>query len=167
MVKRYIGVLLAVATLIMGGVLLTRNEQAPYAGSEGKIGSGASPSGDLKMLPPDEAFRLQATVSGNNTILVELTPADGYHLYRDKIRFTLKNSTGVAIDAVKLPRGEIKKDEIFGEIELYMRSTTAEIVLKREPTVKNIALRAAYQGCEGKLGVCYPPMEKELDVVFP
>jgi thiol:disulfide interchange protein DsbD len=107
------------------------------------------------------------SVKGPTTVLAELTPAAGYYMYKDRIRFTVKDSSGVKIKAVKLPTGEVKTDQFFGKTETYKKPIQAEITVDRVGQAKNFTLVAAYQGCHEKLGVCYPPIDKTVQLALP
>ncbi len=117
-------------------------------------------------LPPDQAFRLKASLKGSDTVVAEIIPAKKHYLYKNKVRFALKNASGVMIKEVKLPSGEMKNDPYFGLIEVYKSPVVAEIVLERAPKSKVFTLYASYQGCNEKLGICYPPIEKTIDMKF-
>lgn len=117
-------------------------------------------------LPPDQAFRLKASLKGSDTVVAEIIPAKKHYLYKNKVRFALKNASGVLIREVKLPAGEMKNDPYFGLIEVYKSPVVAEIALERAPKAKSFTLYASYQGCNEKLGVCYPPIEKTIDMKF-
>lgn len=118
-------------------------------------------------LPPDQAFKLKVSVRGPNTVIAELAPAPEHYLYKNKVSFSLKNASGVIIRQVQLPAGEVKKDPFFGQMEVYRKPIQAEIALDRTPKAKSLTLLARYQGCNEKLGVCYPPIEKSVDLVLP
>lgn len=126
----------------------------------------SSPKED-ELLEPDQAFRLNISIKGPNTILADLMPAKGYYLYKEKIRFSLKDGNGAVISAVKLPAGEMKTDQIFGKTEVYRKPIPAELTLKRGPKTGKVTLVAFYQGCHEKLGVCYAPIEKAVSLVLP
>ncbi len=117
-------------------------------------------------LPPDEAFRLKASLKRADTIVAEIIPAKKHYLYKNKVRFALKNGSGVMIKEVKLPAGEMKNDTYFGMIEVYKSPVVAEITLERSPKARAFTLYASYQGCNEKLGICYPPIEKNIDMKF-
>ena len=70
-------------------------------------------------LPPDQAFRFNASLKGSDTVVAEIIPAKKHYLYKNKVRFALKNPSGVMIKEVKLPSGETKNDPYFGLIEVY------------------------------------------------
>ena len=131
----------------------------PLAGTS--IGWAAEP------LPPDQAFKLKVSVRGPNTVIAELVPAPEHYLYKSKVSFALKNASGVMIRQVQLPVGEAKNDPNFGPMEVYRKPIQAEIALDRTPRAKTLTLLARYQGCNEKLGVCYPPIDKSVDLVLP
>lgn len=117
-------------------------------------------------LPPDEAFRFKASLKRADTVVTEIIPAKMHYLYKNKVRFALKNASGVMIKEVKLPAGEMKNDPFFGPIEVYKAPVVAQITLERSLKAKTFTLYASYQGCNEKLGVCYPPIEKSIDMKF-
>ncbi len=119
------------------------------------------------LLEPDKAFAIQTKFKGPTTLVAVLTPANGYYLYKNKIRFALKDAGGVVIKSVKLPTGELKNDPTFGKTETYQYPVQAEITLERAPKAKSFTLLAGYQGCHEKLGVCYAPIDKEIKLVLP
>lgn len=118
-------------------------------------------------LPPDQAFKLKVSLRGPNTVIAEFTPAKGHYLYKNKTFFALKTSSGMLIREVRLPPGEVKNDPFFGTMETYKKPIQVEIVLDRTPKAKRLTLLANYQGCNEKIGVCYPPQQKSFDLVFP
>ncbi|HZW26739.1 MAG TPA: protein-disulfide reductase DsbD N-terminal domain-containing protein, partial [Gallionella sp.] len=135
---------------------------AAHAGFLDSLGGAKQPA----FLPPDQAFSLQVTVRDADTLQANFNLAEGYYLYRDKIAFTSKD-VGVKIKAVSLPRGEMKQDPSFGEVEVFHRSFQAEIELERVAKgAASIALDAAYMGCSEQ-GLCYPPINKTLTVALP
>lgn len=126
-----------------------------------------SASKEEELIEPDLAFKLHVTVAGPSALTAEVIPAKGYYLYRDKLRFALKNSNGVGIEAVRVPAGVPKNDQLFGKTEVYRQPVPVQIALTRSPGKKNVTLVASYQGCHEKLGVCYPPIEKSVNLVLP
>lgn len=126
-----------------------------------------SPSAEDELLEPERAFGVTAQVVSPTLLVAELAPAPGYYLYRDRIRFALKDASGVTIKSVTLPKGMIKKDPTFGTTEIYKTPVRAEIALQRGQGARSITLLANYQGCHEKTGVCYPPQEKSLPLALP
>lgn len=120
-----------------------------------------------ELLEPDQAFKLKVSFQSPTSMIAELTPAPGYYLYKERIKFAIQNSSGVAIASVKLPVGERKTDPFFGLIETYKKPVLAQITLTRAPTGKNMTLVASYQGCHEKKGVCYSPIDTVLNLVLP
>jgi thiol:disulfide interchange protein len=79
----------------------------------------SSTSTDEEFLPADKAFQLSVTPQDANTLAARWKIADGYYLYRDKMRFSLKDASGVRLRAVSLPQGRVEQDEFFGKTQIY------------------------------------------------
>ena len=115
-----------------------------------------------KFLPAEQAFGLEVHAVDSRTLLASFKVTPGYYLYRDKVIFNLGNGKTV-ITRIDLPKGEPKSDPNFGTIEVYHNSFQVEIVLEKVDAAKPLVLNASYQGCSDK-GLCYPPIEKTLNV---
>ena len=125
---------------------------------------GADNGEKPQFLPVDDAFRLEISpVAGApGKLRGEFLVADGYYLYRDKIRFRSRN----AELPTALPPGERKNDPYFGEMAVFKRNFSAPILLRenwRESETGGSARPREYQGCaEG--GICYAPVSKEFSL---
>ncbi len=117
--------------------------------------SGAEES---ELLEPEKAFQFSARMTDAKTIEAVLQAADGYYLYKDKIRFS---SEGARIGKPALPAGKVKQDEYFGKVEVYYGSTKVRIPVTNPG--KPFTLKAEFQGC-ADLGVCYPPQDATVRV---
>jgi thiol:disulfide interchange protein DsbD len=157
--------LLAAVSLSVHSYTFAQQSTAP--GIQKRLSDLFSSSKEEELLEPDLAFKLKVAASGPTTLVVDLIPANGYYLYRERIRFALKNARGVVIKSVKLPTGKVKNDPTFGKMETYEKPIQAEIALERAPNAKNVTLAASYQRCNEKSGVCYPPMDKEVSLTLP
>jgi len=116
-----------------------------------------------QVLTPDQAFKLKISSQDKSTVQASFTIAPGHYLYRDRIKFESKNAT---IDRIDLPKGEIKKDPNFGEMEVFHQSFVAKIVLKNIPNnLQKVTLQASFQGCSEK-GLCYSPIHKTIEVAL-
>jgi thiol:disulfide interchange protein DsbD len=115
-------------------------------------------------LKPEEAFTLSARSTGDR---IEATwqIADGYYLYRNKLRLQ-SDTPGVELGAPTLPPGERRQDEFFGEVDIYRRAVTVSAPLKATATAPDaISLKALSQGC-ADAGLCYPPQQQTLRVAL-
>jgi thiol:disulfide interchange protein DsbD len=122
---------------------------------------------DDGFLPPDQAFIWSAQATDGNTLVAHWDIADGIYMYRDKFKFELKNAEGISLGAPQFPEGQIKVDEVFGEMVVYHNSVDIKIPLERSNLdAKEITLVAKYQGC-ADAGFCYPPITKETPVSLP
>lgn len=130
----------------------------------GLIGLGATGIvlAETNLLEPDAAFRLTVKQKDSKTLLAEFEIAKDYYLYKDRIRFVLKNSPVMSIQSIRFPAGDIKQDTNFGRMEIFKKTVAMEITLQRIGTNAKMDLIANYQGCEEKRGVCYAPIEKSV-----
>ncbi|AOW13364.1 thiol:disulfide interchange protein [Hydrogenophaga crassostreae] len=118
-----------------------------------------------ELLPPDLAFKIAVNAKDANTLIATLTPAADYYMYRDRISFTIVKPTTISISDVALPQGEPKADPTFGSVQVYHQAFDAVIKLRSSGDQKeSVELLASYQGCNEPLGVCYPPIEKTVNV---
>ena len=118
-----------------------------------------------ELLEPDKAFPFQVIIK-DNTLHAEWNTAKGYYLYRNKIHLST-DTPGISLGEPQLPAGKIKQDEFFGEIEIYQHPVTAQIpILREDDNVTEFVLTAKYQGC-ADIGVCYPPIQKQIRLDLP
>lgn len=125
--------------------------------------SCAARAGEPELLEPEKAFRFSARMLDANQIEVRYQIAPGYYMYRDKFQFSAEPAR-VALDASMLPPGKIKKDEFFGEVQIYRGDMrfVLPLTMAGEP-VPRFTLKAVSQGC-ADLGVCYPPLEQHAEI---
>lgn len=119
------------------------------------LGGAKQPS----FLTPDQAFGFDVIVHDARTLQASFNVTPGYYLYRDKTSFSIKGGAA-RIAAVNFPKGEIKHDQNFGDMEVFHNSFQVLITLDRPSTAAtHITLNTTYQGCSEQ-GLCYPPIDK-------
>lgn len=117
-------------------------------------------------LDPDKAFALEVSVVDADTIQATWTIADGYYLYRSKLRFE-SQTDGITFGEPQLPPGKIKHDEFFGDVETYRGTLTVTVPVKRATGAGNtLKFKATSQGC-ADIGICYPPQRTSHELVLP
>ena len=152
------------------------------AGDGGGFGFGARKAGslfglggnagamDAAPLPAEQAFRTEVIADGGNALLLRLTPAKGYYLYRDKLGVRLEAGKGVSAalpPASRLPKATPYHDEHFGDVAVYFDQVEIRLPVARdhaEPARGTLVLDL--QGCQDG-GICYPPMTRRLAVALP
>ena len=143
-------------------LLCLTNPAANAGGLLDRLGGSKQPN----FLPPDQAFGLQVTVRDARTLQANFSITPGYYLYRDKIKFDVKDGA-VKVLAVNLPQGEMKQDPSFGYTEVFHRSFQAEVTLDRpRDAATGMTLNATYMGCSEE-GLCYPPINKTIQLDLP
>src|SRR4030088_1313711 len=114
-------------------------------------------------LPPDRAFRFDALPDGTDRVRLNWEIADGYYLYRARIR-VMTPSTRAQLGAPQMPQGQIKTDEYFGRQEVYHHELVATVpVVRATGGAFELPLQVTYQGC-ADAGLCYPPITKNVTV---
>ncbi len=119
-------------------------------------------------LPPEKAFQIRVEALDGKTVIATLTPAPEHYLYRKTVRFAAQNAKGARLGAVVLPKGIKKQDPFFGETEVYTQPVQVTLPLERAAGVSaSLSVVVFYQGCNGRLGVCYPPTQTEFPIRLP
>jgi len=120
-----------------------------------------------ELLEPDKAFALTTRVVDAHTLEASWKVAPGYYLYRDKFKFESLDGA-VALKPAVLPAGKIKDDQFFGRTEVYTQSVRVRVPLERRPDGQyETKLKITAQGCNEPVGVCYPPITKEVRFKLP
>lgn len=118
------------------------------------VGAGARASDGY--LEPEAAFRISAKMLDSKTITVTYTIADGYYIYRERLKF---RAEGAKLGKAEIPSGNVKFDETFQkEVETFRNLITIRIPVDAS---NDFVLYATSQGCADK-GLCYAPMESDI-----
>lgn len=121
--------------------------------------AGAKPPGistEKGPLPSEEAFIPDLVQGSDGAYAVSWNIAQGYYLYRDKIKLSSEHAL---LSYQRPPPDEIIEDEFFGESGIYRYHLMVDFSVAdgQQPA----AVKAHYQGCWDK-GLCYPPQVKTL-----
>ncbi|MBT8089935.1 MAG: protein-disulfide reductase DsbD [Gammaproteobacteria bacterium] len=130
----------------------------------GQFGDTANISSEFP--PVDEVFFPEVFPVDGNAVEVGIRVVPGFYLYKDKI--SVRSLTdGAKAGRLDLPKGKMKVDEYFGEMEVYLDSIVAPLAIARAtPNAMDIELELKYQGCaEG--GLCYMPQTRVIAVSLP
>lgn len=125
----------------------------------------AATSAQVSPLAPGKAFRFSARALNPHTVEVRFNIADGYYLYRDKLRFTVEPAaSGLAVPS--LPNGKVKEDQFFGRVETYRGNLIVNLQLDGTVPGQKVVVQAESQGC-ADLGICYLPNIQRVTVALP
>lgn len=120
-------------------------------------------AGPMDILPPEQAFKAEAELSDQQTFTVHYSVDPCCYLYRDRLKFAVKAPVGVSVDRIDSPTGDMKDDPALGKVEVYHHSFAARVHLSRAlATGEALEVAATYQGCNEKVGICYPPNTQTL-----
>jgi len=119
-------------------------------------------------LPPERAFGFEAIADDADTLRLRFSPAPGYYLYRDRTALSLAGApAGTVLGTPRWPRGVDHRDEHFGDVVVYFDPVEVTVPLRRGPAdAAAVRLVASFQGCQTD-GICYPPMERTVEVLLP
>ena len=120
---------------------------------------------DEELLEADQAFHLTTRTLNGTTLEASWKIAPGYYMYRDKFKFEALN--GTRLKNPVFPRGKKKQDPLFGEVETYTKAVKIRLPYTRSEGASTARLRITAQGCNEPVGVCYPPIVKEVDFKLP
>ncbi|WP_372872973.1 protein-disulfide reductase DsbD [Shewanella sp.] len=113
--------------------------------------------GEPELMPVDQAFVFDARQQ-ENRITLSFVIADGYYLYRDKLKFELENGE---VGEIHLPKGKMHEDEYFGKQEVYYSFVELPAAIKEAGHDARITV--TFMGCaEGKL--CFPPTKVSAEL---
>lgn len=120
-----------------------------------------------ELLEPEQAFALSVKVLDGQTLEASWKIAPGYYMYRDKFKFESLD-TSVSLQTPVIPPGKKKNDPTFGVVETFTTSVNVRLPIGQRPNgAHNAKLRITSQGCNEPIGVCYPPLVKEVNVSLP
>ena len=120
----------------------------------------AAPEDEL--LPPDQAFSLTTRVTGD-TLEASWRIAHGYYMYRDKFKFEALDSS-LRLKTPLFPPGKTKNDPYFGASEIYLNEVSVRVPFESVSGAPRVRITA--QGCNEPVGVCYPPIAKDITLAL-
>ncbi len=143
---------------------------ASGSGLDALLGRSSTPGGLLEgsagALPAEEAFRFEAIATSDATLLIRMTAAPDYYLYRDSITFST-DDPDVRVEQALLPEAVAIHDEYFGDTSAYYDQVEIPVYLSRPAgPARQIELTADFQGCLTD-GICYPPMSRSVTIDLP
>lgn len=107
-------------------------------------------------LDPEVAFKVAAKMVAPGMAEVRFDIAEGYYLYRERLKFSAEGAT---LGTPDLPKGKVKFDETFQkEVETYRKQLIVRVPVQASA---DFVLNVSRQGCADQ-GLCYPPMESAL-----
>jgi thiol:disulfide interchange protein DsbD len=118
-----------------------------------------------EILPPNQAFKVSAKALSADRIEISWEIAEGYYLYRNKMRFESKTGE-IHLGDSAFPAGQTHHDENFGDVVIYRNTLNVPVPLTVENGASSLQLFVQYQGCADR-GICYPPQKTTFDLKLP
>ena len=117
-----------------------------------------------ELLPPEQAFKIYAQAQTADQLEISWDIAEGYYLYRNKMRFESKTEQ-IRTVTPAYPAGETKHDEFFGDGIIYRKTLKIPVSFIANGA-SSIQLLVQYHGCTDR-GICYPPQKEIFDIPLP
>ncbi len=118
-----------------------------------------------ELLEVDDAFKLEAPLIEDQTVILQWNIANDYHLYKDKFSVT---SDSTYLQPPIYSKAKQVDDPLFGKTEVYEQSARLTLPFQNpSETTATATLTVKYQGCADKIGVCYPPQTRTFKVELP
>jgi thiol:disulfide interchange protein DsbD len=125
---------------------------------------GGEPQGEGGFLPMDQAFVFSASSSSPDRVTLRWDIADGYYLYRDKVKVAAPDGTAT-LGTPLFPDGEVHVDEYFGEQVVFRGEARVDVPVSAAPGTRELALDVGFMGC-ADAGLCYPPTTRRITVAL-
>ena len=119
-------------------------------------------AGAQDLLDPDAAFKFSARALDAGTLEVRYQVARGYYLYRNKFKFEAEPAD-LKLAPAQFPKGEMHKDEFFGQVETYRGELRILVPFSGEIRSGKFKLSVTSQGC-ADVGVCYIPQTQSAEI---
>jgi thiol:disulfide interchange protein DsbD len=132
----------------------------------GATASRAGPGPKDEPLPVEQAFRYRTELEDPFTLKVVWTITPGYYLYRHTLGATT-TATAAQLGPPRLPPGEPKLDEEYGNTLVFYDEVTMTVPLTRSgPAALDMPLTIRFQGCKED-SICYPPQAVATTIALP
>jgi len=123
--------------------------------------SAALAIGEDEFLPPEQAFKYTASAD-ESQVTIEWQATKGYYLYKKRMGLSAA-TPGVTVGESVYPKGEVHKDDYFGEQEVFRGTFKVTAPLTGAKPGDTVALKLKWQGC-ADAGLCYPPSTWDANV---
>ncbi len=157
------------ALIALAGLTATAVSAADREAGDAKQGGfdikqllGSEQPSEGSLLPASKAFVLVATSDRPDQVSLHWDIAEGYYLYRDKVKVT-SPSGDAQLGPPSIPGGKVKHDDYFGDQVVFFERMDAEVPVATAAGTREITLEVGYQGC-AEAGLCYPPIRKTVKV---
>jgi thiol:disulfide interchange protein DsbD len=115
---------------------------------------------EVDFLEPEQALKMSASARDAQTIEVRFNIAQGYYLYKNKLKISADN--GVILGEADFPASLPHDDPNFGKVETYRGQLVLPIGVQN-PAAQQFKLTVIAQGC-ADAGLCYPPITQIAQV---
>ena len=113
-----------------------------------------------ELLSAEKAFQMVESRIEGNELLIQWQSARDYYYYRNTFKVVSENPA-IQIGELKLPKGKVENDPLFGKVEVYFDPVLMRVPLSTSNKEQFVSGEYEFivhaQGCNKPVGVCYPP----------
>ncbi len=114
-----------------------------------------------ELLDAEEAFQFSHQMNAAGQLELVWNIAHDYHLYQDKFKVSVLDGDA-SIGELQLPKAEQIDDPLFGKTMVYHGMMTGSLPINALES--NSTIQVEFQGCSAAVGVCYPPIKKQISL---
>ncbi|MDW5415625.1 protein-disulfide reductase DsbD [Iodobacter sp. CM08] len=125
--------------------------------------AGTAFAEEPSFLEPEQALKMTAKAKDHQTVEVRFAIAEGYYLYKNKVKISADQGVELAIG--EFPPSLSHDDPNFGKVETYRQQVVLPVNIKNA-TSSSFKLTVISQGC-ADAGLCYPPITQIANIKLP
>jgi thiol:disulfide interchange protein DsbD len=118
-------------------------------------------SGQPELLDAEDAFQFSHQINAAGQLELSWNIAHDYHLYQDKFKVSILEGAA-SIGELQLPKAVQIDDPLFGKTMVYHGAITGSLPINT--LTSSTTIQVEYQGCSAAVGVCYPPIKKQISL---
>ena len=131
------------------------------------LGAACAHAAEGELLPVEQAFKLETKVIDAQHVKLHWQIADGYYLYRDRIKLK-SGDANLTLGALELGPATKKHDEFLGDVEVYHGTVDGTQAITVANGATSVQLKVTVQGChEVEPKICYPPFPQTIKLDLP
>ncbi len=128
------------------------------------LSSAAIAVDESTLLTREQAFPVSVTLESNQLLSIQWDIADGYYLYKKRLKFSFEQGSDIQAGQPILPTGIRLDDPTYGDVLVYRNRLIVKYPIQGyTSTATNAVLKLKYQGC-ADVGVCYPPAKQSFNL---
>ena len=159
-VKRFTLIALFISLGLISPVILAEPNTFPIGNAD--IKGIDEDINSPEALTAEQAFSLQAPLYNAQQLQFQWTIQPQHYLYKEQFILIPATTQGFKLGETQLPKGEIKQDPSFGQVEAIHDQAKVNLPIERVDLSRSqLQVDVGWQGCQAGKN-CYPPQRKRF-----